>query len=110
MTTPLRVREASAEELQNWDAIVRGFPNYRLPHTRAWMDALAASDRGDPLYLMLEDDRGLVGCLPGLLVKVGRWTLFGSPLAGWQTVSLGPAYDPARFDTAAFAAAIVPYL
>jgi len=110
MTTPLRVREASAEELQNWDAIVRGFPNYRLPHTRAWMDALAASDRGDPLYLVLEDDRGLVGCFPGLLVKVGRWTLFGSPLAGWQTVSLGPAYDPARFDTAAFAAAIVPYL
>jgi len=107
---PMRVREATAEELQNWDAIVRSFPNYRLPHTRAWMEALAASDRGRPLYLLLEDDRGIVGCLPGLLVKVGRWTLFGSPLAGWQTVSLGPAFDPARFDTAAFANVVVEYL
>jgi len=110
MSQRLRVREASAEELKNWDSIVRRFPNYRLPHTRAWIDALAASDRGRPLYLVLEDDQGILGCFPGLLVKVGRWTLFGSPLAGWQTVSLGPAYDPARFDTAAFAAAIVPFL
>jgi len=106
----MRVREATADELQNWDAIVRGFPNYRLPHTRAWMEALTASNRGRPLYLVLEDDRGIVGCMPGLLVKVGRWTLFGSPLAGWQTVSLGPAFDPARFDTAAFAKVVVEYL
>src|SRR5688572_17867347 len=106
----MRVREASAAELTRWDDIVRGFPNYRLPHTRAWIEALAACDRGRPLYLVLEDDQGILGCLPGLLTTVGRWTLFGSPLAGWQTVSLGPAFDPARFDTAAFAAAIVPYL
>jgi len=106
----MRVREATAEELAGWDAIVRRFPNYRLPHTRAWIDALAASNCGRPLYLLLEDDSGIVGCFPGLLVNVSRLKLFGSPLAGWQTVSLGPAYDPARFDTGAFAAAVVPYL
>jgi len=110
MTHGLRVREATAPELEQWDSIVRGFPNYRLPHTRAWLEALVASSCGDPLYLVLEDDQGIVGVLPGLVRKVGRWRLFGSPLAGWQTVSLGPAFDPARFDTAAFAAAIVPYL
>jgi predicted ATP-grasp superfamily ATP-dependent carboligase/CelD/BcsL family acetyltransferase involved in cellulose biosynthesis len=106
----LRVREATAAELQHWDALVRRFPNHRLPHTRAWIDALAACKCGRPLYLVLEDDAGIVGCFPGLLVRVGRWTLFGSPLAGWQTVSLGPAYDPARFDTRAFAASVVAYL
>lgn len=110
MNGSVRVREATAEELGRWDTIVRRFPNYRLPHTRAWIDALAASDCGRPLYLVLEDDRGIVGVFPGLLRNVGRWRLFGSPLAGWQTVSLGPAFDPARFDTAAFASAVVSYL
>ena len=110
MSGTLRVREATAEELSGWDAIVRRFPNHRLPHMRAWIDSLAASNRGRPLYLLIEDESGVVGCLPGLIVNVGRWRLFGSPLAGWQTVSLGPAFDPARFDTAAFAAAVVPYL
>ena len=98
MITPpqLRVREATPEELANWDGIVRRFPNHRVPHLRAWIDALAASNCGTPLYLLLEDDAGIVGALPGLIVKVGRWRLFGSPLEGWQTVSLGPAFDPAR--------------
>ena len=110
MSGTLRVREATPEELSGWDAIVRRFPNHRLPHMRAWIDSLAASNRGRPLFLLLEDESGVVGCFPGLIVNVGRWRLFGSPLAGWQTVSLGPAFDPARFDTAAFAAAVVPYL
>ena len=110
MTNPLRVREATAAELSNWDALVRRFPNHRLPHTRAWLDALAATGCGEPLYLVLEDDRGIVGMLPGLVRQLGRWRLFGSPLAGWQTVSLGPAFDGERFDTAAFASAVVSYL
>src|SRR5438874_471435 len=110
----MRVREATPDELANWDAIVRRFPNHRVPHMRAWIDALGASGCGRPLYLVLENGNGrgdgIIGCFPGLLVNVSRWRLFGSPLAGWQTVSLGPAYDPERFSTAAFAAAIVPYL
>ena len=110
MSAVMRIREANADEVQNWDAIVRRFPNYRLPHTRAWLDALVATNAGQPLWLLLEDDAGLVGACPGLIVKVGRWKLFGSPLAGWQTVSLGPAFDPARFDTGAFATTLVEYL
>ncbi|MDP3910867.1 MAG: GNAT family N-acetyltransferase, partial [Gemmatimonadales bacterium] len=110
MSGPLRIREATQEELARWDEIVRGFPNHRLPHTKPWIDALAATGCGRPLFLILENGAGVVGCLPGLLRTVGRWRLFGSPLPGWQTVSLGPAFDPARFSTSAFAAALVPYL
>jgi predicted ATP-grasp superfamily ATP-dependent carboligase/CelD/BcsL family acetyltransferase involved in cellulose biosynthesis len=110
MNRVFRVREASPAELGSWDAIVRRFPNHRLPHTRAWINSLAASGCGKPLYLLLEDGEGIVACFPGLVVNVGRWKLFGSPLAGWQTWSIGPAFDPARFDTAAFASAVVPYL
>lgn len=110
MSGVMRVRAASEAELADWDAIVRRFPNHRMPHLRAWIDALGACNCGRPLYLLLEDDSGVVGAFPGLLRKLGKWTLFGSPLEGCQTVSLGPAYDPERFDTAAFVAALVPYL
>jgi D-aspartate ligase len=106
----MRIREATPEEYGRWDTIVRRFPNRRLTHTRAWIDALGASGCGRPLFLLLESAGEIVGCFPGLLVTVGRVRLFGSPLAGWQTVSLGPAFDPERFSTAAFVAALVPYL
>ena len=53
--------EASPAELGRWDVIVRRFPNHRLPHTRAWIDALGASGCGKPLYLLLEDDAGIAG-------------------------------------------------
>ena len=71
MSGIMRVREASPAELGRWDVIVRRFPNHRLPHTRAWIDALGASGCGKPLYLLLEDDTGIAGCFPGLLVNVG---------------------------------------
>ena len=44
----LRIREATPEELSSWDAIVRRFPNHRLPHLRAWVDSLTASGCGRP--------------------------------------------------------------
>jgi D-aspartate ligase len=106
----MRIRQATLDEVGSWDTIVRRFPNYRLPHTRAWIDALVADGCGQPLFLMLEQDGEVVGALPGLIRRVGRWRLFGSPLAGWQTVSQGPAYDPERFSAAAFASALTPYL
>lgn len=110
MKDVVRIRQATLDEVGSWDAIVRGFPNYRLPHTRAWIDALVASGCGQPLFLMLERDGEVVGALPGLVRRMGPLRMFGSPLAGWQTVSLGPAFDPQRFSTAAFASALVPYL
>ncbi|MGH7530646.1 MAG: GNAT family N-acetyltransferase [Gemmatimonadales bacterium] len=108
----MTVREASSAEVAGWDEIVRRFPNHRLPQTRPWIEALAASGCGEPLFLVLETEAGLAGCLPGLTRTMagGRLRLFGSPLAGWQTVSLGPAFDPAAFSTADFAAALPAYL
>jgi D-aspartate ligase len=106
----MRIRQATPAEREDWDAIVRRFPNHRLTHLRAWIEGLEASGCGTPLYLVCENGHGIVGVFPGLLVNVGKWKLFGSPLAGWQTVSLGPAFDPVRFSTAEFIRAVVPYL
>ena len=42
----------------------------------------------------------IVGCLPGFMTSIGPLRLFGSPLQGWQTVSMGPAFDPTRINRA----------
>lgn len=104
------VREASPRELVQWDDLVRRFPNHRVTHLRAWTESLVACGRGVPLALVYERDGDIVGCQPGLLSKVGPWPLYGSPRAGWQTSSMGPAFDPARLDTTAMLGALVPYL
>lgn len=96
----VRVREASPEEIEHWDARVRSFDGYRVVHTRAWIESLRDVGVGTPLYLLFEKDAEIVGCWPGLLTIVGGFRLFGSPLAGWQTVSMGPVFDPARITTA----------
>jgi hypothetical protein len=107
---PVRVREAEPHELAGWDAQLGRFANAREVHTRAWVDSLVDCGFGRPLYLLFESGGEVVGCLPGLLRRVGPWLLFGSPLAGWQTVSLGPAFDPARISTGDVVEPLVTYL
>jgi len=104
------VREASLAELECWDELVRGFPNCRVVHTRAWVRSLEACGKGRPLYLVFEQTGEVVGCLPGLLVRVGPFRLFGSPLPGWQTMGMGPVFDAARVSTRELLAALLPFL
>src|ERR1051325_3882418 len=91
-----RVREATAGELEAWDTLVARFWNHRVMHRRCWIESLADSGCGRPLYLVWEKHGEVVGCMPGLLARVGLWRGFGSPLPGWQTVSLGPVWDRRR--------------
>jgi D-aspartate ligase len=103
-------RHASPTELGTWDDLVRRFPNYRLPHLRTWIDSLDSAGCGRPLYVVFEKHGKVVGLLPGLLSKVGPWKLFGSPLPGWQTVSMGPVFDPAETNTGELMGAAIPFL
>lgn len=109
-TGHLVIREAGATDLDRWDEIVRRFDNHRVTHLRSWIDSLAASGCGEPLYLLFERDGEVVGCLPGLVTTLGGLKLYGSPLEGWQTVSMGPAWDPSRLTSAEIAAVLVPWL
>jgi GNAT acetyltransferase-like protein len=104
------VREASAAELEAWDELVTRFENHRVVHMRAWIRSLEDSGYGRPLFLIFEKSGTVVGCLPGLMVNLGPLRLFGSPLPGWQTVSMGPAFDPVRLSTAEMFTALVPFL
>jgi D-aspartate ligase len=106
----LAVREMPATDAAAWDALVRTFPNYRVTHLAPWIHSLEAAGCGRPLLLVIEKQGTPVGVLPGLLAQAGPWTMFGSPRAGWQTVSLGPAFDPARVTTAELMTAAVGHL
>lgn len=107
--TDLHVREVEGAELARWDDAVRRFP-HRIVHLRAWIRSLEASGRGRAVHLLFERSGEVVGCLPGLVTSVAGVRIFGSPLSGWQTVSMGPAFDPARVSTAELVAAATDHL
>jgi len=110
MKSRVVIREAGADELARWDDLVARFDNHRVVHKLGWMRSLEACVKGKPLYLLYEKGGEVVGCLPGFLVTVGPLRLFGSPLPGWQTLSMGPAFDPRRLSTAEMMPALVTYL
>lgn len=87
------IREAMPEELEHWDDLVMGFDNYRISHKLTWMHSLQSTVKGRPLFLIYERANHIVGCIPGFLANFGPLRLFGSPLQGWQTVSMGPVFD-----------------
>ena len=105
-----RVREATAGELEAWDTLVARFWNHRVTHRRSWIESLVGSGCGEPLYLVWEKHGEVVGCMPGLLARVGLWRGFGSPLPGWQTVSLGPVWDRRRVSARELLSLLMPYL
>lgn len=105
-----RVREATAGELETWDALIARFWNHRVTHRRSWIESLADSGCGRPLYLVWEKNGAVVGCMPGLLARLALWRGFGSPLPGWQTVSLGPVWDRRRVSARELLGLLVPYL
>lgn len=93
------LRQASVAEVAGWDDLVAQFPQRRVVHTSAWLASLEASGLGRPLRLVYEQQGDIVGCLQGLLTRVGPLTVFGSPLPGWQTPGMGPVFDPDRIAT-----------
>ena len=108
--SPVIVREASPQDLEHWDELVSRFDNHRVTHKLAWLRSLEGCGIGNARFLVFEQAGTIVGCLPGLLVNIGPLRLFGSPLPGWQTVSMGPAFDPTRVSTGDLLAAAVPFL
>lgn len=106
----LRVRAASPEELAGWDALCQGLGPSRLFHRRAWIESLAEGAAGAPRYLVCERQGEIVGCLPGLLRQLGPLRLFGSPLEGSQTSSMGPVFDARRVSTRELMGALLAHL
>jgi CelD/BcsL family acetyltransferase involved in cellulose biosynthesis len=104
------VRYARPAEWRDWDQLVGRFPNCRIVHRRAWIEWLEACHCGTPLCLLVERDGEVVGASPGLVTRLGPLRLYGSPLPGWQTPSMGPVFDPQRIQTEELVAALLAFL
>ncbi len=87
-----------------------GFDNYRISHKRAWMDSILSTVKGEPLYLIYERGDRIVGCIPGIVTHIGPLRLFGSPLQGWQTVSMGPVFDSSAVSTEELVRPLIDFL
>jgi CelD/BcsL family acetyltransferase involved in cellulose biosynthesis len=110
MNGTINLREARSIEVTEWDKLITRFANHRVTHTLAWLRSLENSFNGKALFLIYEKDGEIVGCLPGMMVNVGFLRLFGSPLPGWQTVSMGPVFDPGKISTDEMIAPLAHYL
>jgi hypothetical protein len=110
MVSGVSIREASPREVLRWDELVTGFPDCRVVHKSAWLRSLEACVSGRLLHLVYEKDGEIVGCLPGFLVTVGFFRMFGSPLPGWQTLSMGPVFDRERVSTRELVVPLITYL
>jgi CelD/BcsL family acetyltransferase involved in cellulose biosynthesis len=104
------IREASTDEVQNWDGLVRRFANYRIFHTTGWIKSVEAFSGAKPLYLIFEKGGQIVACLPGFPIKIAFLRLFASPREGWQTDSMGPVFDPAKISTKEMIEALIVFL
>lgn len=110
MSSTAVVRNACPEEARVWDDLVTRFDNHRIAHKQPWIRSLEACVKGKPLYLVYEKDGEIVGCLPGFLVNVGPFRMFGSPLPGWQTISMGPTFDENRISSHEIISLLVSFL
>src|SRR4051794_30578380 len=103
-------REARPDEIANWDRLGASFPNALVVHQVGWLRSIAASEGGEPLFVVFEKGDNVVGCLPGLVMRIGPVRLFGSPLPGWQTSKMGPVFDKHRISTGEMLSLAVPLL
>ena len=100
MNREVILREASASEIAGWDGIIERLGRHRVTHTSAWLRSLENSINGRLYYLVYERRGEIVACLPGMIVNVGFLKIFGSPLPGWQTASMGPVFDSEKITCA----------
>jgi CelD/BcsL family acetyltransferase involved in cellulose biosynthesis len=103
-------REARLDEIVNWDRLVTRFPNHRIVHQIGWLRSIAAAEGAEPIFIVFEKGSDIVGCLPGLVTRIGPVRIFGSPLAGWQTGTMGPVFDRHRISTDEMLTLAIPLL
>ena len=109
--TALRIREASPREAEAWDELVERFQGRRIFHRTVWLRYVESFSGAKAVRLVFEKEGEVAGCLPGFILRKGFvLRVFASPLAGWQTESMGPLFDPARVTPRELCAALLPFL
>ena len=88
------------KRFRNWDRQIEGFSQKRIFHEKAWLRFLAKDQGGEAVVVQITDCEGRQRALwPGLVVRKGPIRIFGSPLRGWGTVSMGPLFHEGDVST-----------
>jgi hypothetical protein len=109
LTTPV-IRHATLDEIESWDELVEGFGNCRVFHKQSWIRSIESFSGVKPLYLVFSSGEEVVGLLPGFIRKIGPLRIFGSPIEGWQTDSMGPVFDSERVSTRDLVVGLISFL
>jgi len=81
------------DDFPDWDGRIADFPQKRIFHESVWLRFLEKDQRGRAVVIRLTDAGGVEQALwPGVVVRKGPVRIFGSPLRGWGTVTMGPLY------------------
>jgi hypothetical protein len=104
------IRPASPQELKEWDRIVSSFPNSRVFHLKAWVESIEGFTSAKGVYFVYEKRGRIVACFPGLVSSFGPIRMFCSPREGWQSGSMGPAFDPRFISTEEIFSLLLPFL
>src|SRR3989442_14806822 len=87
-TDVITVRNATPAEWRDWDLMVARFPNSRIVHQRAWIEALEPCGCGSPLGPIIERAREIIGATPRPVARAGPLRLDGPPLPAGRAPSL----------------------
>jgi hypothetical protein len=75
--------------VEEWDAILKTYPDWEIYQTSAWIRFLAESQHAVPVIAVLKDGNDTVGYFAGLIVKRFGLKILGSPFVGWTTERMG---------------------
>lgn len=79
------------ERPTNWDEAIRYYDGKTLFHESSWLDHIATIHPGTRIeYLSLQDDQGHLGFLCAVTMRRFLINVWGSPLPGTGTLSMGP--------------------
>jgi len=88
---PIRLSALSPSEYHAWFEEHCSVLHHRTPfHQPAWMETAARGVQFETRYIGVYEGDDLLAATPGFLTRRGPFTLFGSPLRGTMTSSLGP--------------------
>ncbi len=72
-----------------WDNTINKFDTKTVFHESAWLNYLKSAYNGEIVRAAIKKDGEVIGFFCGLFIKKGGFRVFGSPLRGWWTGSMG---------------------
>ncbi|RPI82206.1 MAG: hypothetical protein EHM41_18925, partial [Chloroflexi bacterium] len=85
------MQSITLQEYQEWYEMNCNSLYHNSPyHQPSWLDAVSRGINFEPVFIGINQDSKLLTVIPAFFTKRGPFNLFGSPLRGTLTSTLGP--------------------